>query len=77
MQGPGVRLHRHPHQETFMVTSNKWNMREQDILDALEAAIEIAESMAYGVDRDLWEGRRLCLSVVRRCFRDEWPACAG
>ena len=44
------------------------------ILDALDAAIDWAASIG-GPDRDVWEGRRICLEAVREAMAspDEPP----
>jgi hypothetical protein len=44
------------------------------ILDALDAAIDWAAAIG-GPDRDVWEGRRICLEAVREAMAspDEPP----
>jgi hypothetical protein len=45
------------------------------ILDALDAAIDSAAGLEHGPDRDVWEGRRICLEAVREAMAspDEPP----
>jgi hypothetical protein len=55
-----------------MVASNQCRVRESDIIEALDAAIRLAEGLHFGEDDFLWEAHRHCLRVVRRGFADEW-----
>jgi hypothetical protein len=43
----------------------------EQVVEALDAAIDVVEGLEYGPDKDVWEGRRICLGAVRRAMADE------
>lgn len=43
----------------------------EQVVEALDAAIDVVEGLEYGPEKDVWEGRRIYLGAVRRAMADE------